>query len=393
MNSKRLLTLLGSICLIIVVISSLVLSACAKQTAPTTPAATTPGATTPSATKPSATTPAATTPAATKPATTPAAQVIKWKLQQICPPNGLFWNKTYVPFVKDIEAATNGRLSITLNPPGALCPDLDIFKAVNTGMIEIGISSPGYQKGFLPEMDAVSLPFGWRHLEDMVMTYLSYGLKEHFEAGYAANGVHLLGFQMRGGSPVISRVPVNRAADWKGKKVRTHTTLAMFLEGLGASTVMIPGAEVYTALASGTVDGATWGAEVTIRDFAWHEVAKYMIYPAIFAACFGYDAYVNPKNWAALSPDMQKIVQMSADTMCLARSYDAEVFASIAAMEEMKKKGLQVCTIPESDYPALLKSAENVWNNIAAKGPGAKKAVQIVTNYLRDAGYTSYKIE
>ncbi|MDD5127272.1 MAG: hypothetical protein PHR43_04145, partial [Dehalococcoidales bacterium] len=153
MTGKKICATAGSICLILVLTLTLVLSACAKPAAPTTPAATTPAATTPAATKPATTTPGATTPATTKPAATPAATVIKWKMEQICAPGSMFVKQLYEPWAKEIEEASGGRLAITVHPPQALCPDLDIFKSVSAGMIEVGLSSLGYHKGFMPEAE------------------------------------------------------------------------------------------------------------------------------------------------------------------------------------------------------------------------------------------------
>ncbi|MDD4860182.1 MAG: TRAP transporter substrate-binding protein DctP [Dehalococcoidales bacterium] len=395
MTGKKLLATVSSSCLILVLLLTLILSACAKQEVqtPTTSAPTTSGATTPAATKPAATTPAATTPAATKPATTPAAQVIKWKMEQICAPGSMFVKQLYEPWAKAIEQESGGRLVITVHPPQALCPDLDIFKSVSAGMIEVGLSSLGYHKGFMPEAEIAVIPLAMRSYEDLLLVYYHYGLKDFLAEGYAKNGVKLIECQANRGTLLISRKPINRVADFKGMKIRTHTTNAMLVEDLGASSLYIPGAEVYTGLATGTADAATWGSESTLRDFAWYEVAPYLIYPLTIYVMLGYDIYVNPAVFDKLSGDLQAIVTNTASDTYMRKSYHYDVYDSMQAKAQMMAKGTKICTIPTEDYPRLTQAAEKVWSSIAGKGDRAKQAVKIVTDYCRDMGYTSYKVQ
>ena len=44
--------------------------------------------------------------------------------------------------------------------------------------------------------------------------------------------------------------------------------------------MVIPGEEMYTALATGVIDGITWGAPADSNAFKLYEVAKYYTMPA-----------------------------------------------------------------------------------------------------------------
>lgn len=80
MKGRKSLALIGSICLILVLVASALFTACAKEAAPTTttPATTTPAPTTPKPTTPAPTTPAPTTPAPTTPTTYKWPASLKW---------------------------------------------------------------------------------------------------------------------------------------------------------------------------------------------------------------------------------------------------------------------------------------------------------------------------
>ena len=199
---------------------------------------------------------------------------------------------------KDIEEMSGGRLKITNFPSGALCPDVDNFESCATGLFEVGISSPGYHRSLIPEIEAINLPMGLRNLDDACMVGYKLGLLDFFRESYAPHGLHLLDIPACRGVFILSTIPIRRAADFEGMKVRTHTTYASWVENMGASTVFIPGAEVYTGLAAGTADAATWGCEATLRDFGWYEVAKYLMHPAALLAMLSYDALAKAEEIA-----------------------------------------------------------------------------------------------
>jgi len=305
----------------------------------------------------------------------------------------MFYNELYVGLCNDVEEMSNGRFAITVSPPGALCPDVEILKSVAAGMIEMGLSSMPYHKGFMPEGEVGLMPWGLRTYEDILLAYYEYGLRDFFKESYANNGVHLLDCQFNRGVIIVSTKPIDSAADYEGMLIRTHGTVAAFVEGLGASTVYIPGGEVYSALATGTVDACTWGSESTIRDFGWYEQAKYFIYPLAISVMLGYDIYVNPDDWDALPPDLQAILAKCVSDTMVRKGYYRDVYDSMLAWQEMEAAGAIRCDIAEKDYPTLMKSAEGVWDTIAAKGPRTKLGVKIVTDYLRSKGYTDYKID
>lgn len=325
-------------------------------------------------------------------ATTDASKTFRWRLQHIEPSTSANY-KIYEQWAKDIDAASAGRLKIRLFPAGSLAPNEEAFDAVGRGQFEMAVSSPGYHRAKIPEIEAVNPPHAYRKLTDLLLIYYKHGLRDFYRESYAAHNIFLLDMAACRGVVLLSTKPVNSVQDLAKLKIRTHTTYAQFVEKLGAKTLFIPGGEVYTGLASGTADAATWGDETTLRDLKWYEVAKYLVYPMLLEAMFSYDTLVNKKAWESLPVDLQVIVQKASGEHIVVGNYLKDMYLKDQSIAEMAKAGVKATHIRQEDYPQLTKAAEAVWASTAAKSPRAKQAIKMITDYFRTQGYTTFKID
>ena len=78
-----------------------------------------------------------------------------------------------------------------------------------------------------------------------------------------------------------SRKPIRTIEDLKGLKLRTSGAWAEIANNLGASTVILPGGEVYPALERGVVDAIEWATPGINIGLGFHKVAKYIILPGV----------------------------------------------------------------------------------------------------------------
>ena len=70
---------------------------------------------------------------------------------------------------------------------------------------------------------------------------------------------------------------VERAIEY-GRQIRALGVYGKYVQKLGASAVVVPGAEMYMAMKLGTIDGAIYGA-TGLQDVKLHEVVKYYTLP------------------------------------------------------------------------------------------------------------------
>ena len=76
---------------------------------------------------------------------------------------------------------------------------------------------------------------------------------------------------------------------------------------LGASPVVLPHGEIYTALEKGVVDGAAFPL-IGVLDYRWYEVAKYLLRPTF--GNLAHSILINLNTWNRLT-DQQKQLMLA----------------------------------------------------------------------------------
>jgi len=320
------------------------------------------------------------------------AQVLKWRMQTHLGSAEINY-KALADFVADAKRMSGGRLDITLYPGGAIVGPNDILDAVGKGVVEMGFATGAYHLGSYPELAIeTGLPMGWRGLSEQMVIWWERGLEEHFRETYKQANIHLLPIQSQSGITMISRKPLNSVKDFKGMKIRGFGQVAKWFQALGASSVYVPGGEIFMGLQLGTFDAAAWGAESAFYEKKFHEVAKYILLPKIIDMHTN-AIYLNLDRWNALPDDLKAIITgaayaASAKTAARMLQEDEQIFEKY-----LKPAGVKYCRMGPSDIEAMSKAAESVWSEIAAASPRAKKGIKIVTDYLREKGHTTYDVE
>jgi TRAP-type C4-dicarboxylate transport system substrate-binding protein len=196
-------------------------------------------------------------------------------------------------FTKGVEAQTKGSIKFIISGPETV-PPFEQLQPASTGVFQLLFTHGIYHygtTGMAVGMDAVRGDLEARRKS---------GLFEAIDKHYQKHGLKLVGLPISAtkGYHIVLRAPVGPNGDLAGRKIRGtpsyHTVIGM----LGASPVVLPGGEVYSALEKGVVDGAAWPASGVLA-MRWYEVAKYMLRPS-----FGLNHYlilVNLNAWNRLS--------------------------------------------------------------------------------------------
>ena len=196
-------------------------------------------------------------------------------------------------FAKGVEAQTKGSIKFIISGPETV-PPFEQLQPASTGVFQMLFTHGIYHygtTGMAVGMDAVRGDLDARRKS---------GLFEAIDKHYQKHGLKLVGLPISAtkGYHIVLRAPVSPNGDLAGRKIRGtpsyHTVIGM----LGASPVVLPGGEVYSALEKGVVDGAAWPASGVLA-MRWYEVAKYMLRPS-----FGRNHYlllVNLNAWNRLT--------------------------------------------------------------------------------------------
>ena len=279
------------------------------------------------------------------------AQVTKWRLQ--CSHDaGTERYPIFKKWLEDVKTASGGRLDIALFPPGGIVKPFDSFEAVSKGVIDAHQSYPAYWRGIDPGMALFSnVPMGMGGVDYLNWYYGGGGL-EIMRRQYAKYNIQVAGVFGSGAEEHYSKVPINSIKDLKGKKGRYSSSAADLMKELGVSVVMLPGGEVYTALATGTIDLADFGDLKTNFDYGFQEITKYIITPGFHEPVSMGEICVNMNAWKKLPDDLKILFEMSVKAMAQDIMTRTEITGA-QTLIKFKEKGITITRLPEEDLAAI----------------------------------------
>jgi TRAP-type C4-dicarboxylate transport system substrate-binding protein len=196
-------------------------------------------------------------------------------------------------FTKGVESATKGSVKFVISGPETV-PPFEQLQPASTGVFQMLFTHGIYHYG------TTGMAVGMDATHGSIEARRKSGLYEAIDKHYNKHGLKLVALPISAtkGYHIVLRAPVSANGDLQGRKIRGTPSYHTVINMLGASPVVLPGGEVYSALEKGVVDGAAWPASGVLA-MRWYEVAKYMLRPS-----FGLSHYlllVNLNTWKALN--------------------------------------------------------------------------------------------
>ncbi|MFQ5814023.1 MAG: TRAP transporter substrate-binding protein DctP, partial [Anaerolineae bacterium] len=256
------------------------------------------------------------------------------------------WFKDYVfnqgmfELQKVLKQRSGGSMTIKWKGGPEVAPPFEQIQPLKDGVFDMLNTSGAYYTQIVPE--AVLMDY----LDGPVSELRKAGVIDLFDkVNQKKAGVKLLGLTSSG-TPyhLFTKKPIKSIKDFNGKKMRGTPTYIPLIEGLGASPVIMPASEIYTALDRGVVDGFAW-PRMGIEQQKLYEVTCCVINPGFWTVRTV--LLMNLKAWEKLSPDQQKLLMESVIKI------EEEMGKRHAAMSEkeidglVKKHNMKVIDLPE----------------------------------------------
>ena len=239
-----------------------------------------------------------------------------------------------------LKAKTNNALDIKTFPDSTLGAFQASISGVRGGTVDMAVSGSANFSGLVPLLSIFDIPFMFK---DTAHAYrvLDGKVGQEMLDKLGEFGLKGLAFWDNGWRELTNnKLPVHKASDVKGLKVRTTGSPAHIeaFKLLGANPVPMPLAELYTALEMKTVDaqehplGVLWSAKL-------YEVQKYLsltnhAYSALIVV-------MNKAKYDSLPPAQQKaLVESAREAGMYQRKLNNDNMAKIVA--DVKKAGMQV---------------------------------------------------
>ncbi len=238
------------------------------------------------------------------PAPTPTSKVIELKFADYLPPVAIPYRDVAVPWSKKIESMTNGRVKFTFFPAESLTKTADMYDAVQVGMADIVHMDVGATPGVFPLSEGLILPMIFDSDEASSATFMEL-VEKYLQATELKNVKVLWTIPIPPANIETNKKLVKTLEDLEGMKLACTSQMTVrILSSMGATPVVIPIVEHYTALERGMVDGQVecWP---TAKTFKILEVTKYRTNCNLWTS--GTLVAMNLDSWNSLPPDIKEI--------------------------------------------------------------------------------------
>jgi len=315
------------------------------------------------------------------------AQIPKYKLrlQTHVPPEDT--KRVMTKFIEMISAMSGGAIEISPFSVGAIVPVREVLDSVGKGTLDMAWYAEGYWWKTIPVTEiGGGLPFVFRDLEEARYFMWVKGFDALLREGYAKHNVHFIASEPY---PIglMTKKPIRKAEDLRGMKLRAFGPMADWLAKMKASTVFIPGGELYTALATGVVEGAHWGDAGPMYVQKFHEVLKNYMMPEPIVGAWN-NLMINMDLWKKFTPEQKAMIETAAMGTTTFLSTNLTRMLSKRSLNEMVAKwNVNVVTLPEPEIEKMRKASLELQSEIAKKDPMCAKAMSMLHDFMKELGY------
>jgi len=300
----------------------------------------------------------------------------QWRMVTTWPKNlpGLGTGAQY--FADQVTKCSNGRLTVQLSAAGEIVPAFESIDAVKAGTVEMGHGCPYYWKGKAPAAQFVSnFPFGLTAQEYNAWYYYGGGDKLCDELYNDAFGCKFLICGNTGVQhPGWSRKEVNTLADFQGLKIRMPGLGGEVMKRLGATVVNLPGNEVPTALAAGTIDWAEWNNPYGEASMGFWRHAKYYYSTGWHEPGTALELFVNKKQWDGL-------VEQCAYSTNVVMLSEFQARSAPILQQFVEKHGVIIKRLSDEQLQKIAEVAAEVLQEITASDAMSKKVFESMNKF------------
>ena len=277
-----------------------------------------------------------------------------------------------------VEKESNGRIKAEVYPASQLGPIPRQIEGTQFGAIQVAVIPPEFFVGVDERFEVMATPgllnsmaHGQRVAADPEVKKLIFSLG-------ANKGLHVTGLFLATPSHIISKTPIRRLEDFKGKKIRIFASDFQFqaMKRLGVTPVAMTLGDVLPAIQQGAIDGAIAALNVYVP-MRFNDAAKYVTEihtPAIFLIIA-----VSRKWYDSLPKDLQQVIDKNAAQETVAINKDAEAF-----VERMRKtwveRGGELIQLPADEQAQLIKTLSSVGPDVSKNKPALAAAFKVVTD-------------
>ncbi len=316
------------------------------------------------------------------------AEVFEWRLSNLGPRVGLPVVVAEA-FEKDVFAMSGGRLKVTTYYAGELVGEMETFQSAASGLAEMAFPyNPAYA-GLIPcaqiEMGLPGADCNQVEQQAWFWEFKDGVVGEIFREAYAEQGTYWINFGNQIPAILVSKEPITGMDDLAGKKVRALGLFGDFMAKVGAQPTAIAFNEIYTAMATGVIDAGCGFNMVDYWDLKFFEICPYLL-PLNVGPGNGGPLVVNMDAWNSLPDDLKAIVEVAAKDNCWLESRAYSYFALtdwLLIQEGGAVVGPAWSTADTDEWRA---GALSLWDDFATKDDYCAQLIPLLKEYMKELG-------
>ena len=281
-------------------------------------------------------------------------------------------------FLAAVEKDSGGRIKGQVYPASQLGSIPRQVEGTQFGSIQCEVVPPEFMVGIDPRFELMAAPGlvdslaqGQKVAQDPAVRKLMLSLG-------ADKGLHGVGLFMSEPSDVVTKNPIRKLSDFKGKKLRIFASQfqSVAFERLGVTPVAMSLGDVLPAIQQGAIDGAVTGMG-PIAHMHFVDAAKYVTMtnqPSIFII-----VEVNKKWYESLPKDLQEIIDKDGAAQSVAIVPTAASFRAKAEESYAASGGEEIKLAPD-EQASLLKTLSSVGADVSKSNLQLAAAYKLVTD-------------
>jgi tripartite ATP-independent transporter DctP family solute receptor len=282
-----------------------------------------------------------------------------------------------------IKERTKGEVDIKVFPSSQLGNARQTVEGVQLGTIEVTIMPGSFLGGFNPLVPILDIPYIMPSHREVARKLRHGKFGQAVLESFRSRGLEPIAMWDGGRKEFTSNKPLSDVSAFKGQRFRVMDSKILIeqFNGLGASAIVIPFGELYTALQNGVIDGQENPLDI-IERMKFFEVQKNLLvtdHGAITEVILA-----NPAWWAKLPEGHREIVKGAfvevAAQVEREKAADAE-----RSLEFFKKQGLNVRIASEAEREKIRAAAYPKARDayIAMAGAGGRKLIELYEAELK----------
>lgn len=288
-------------------------------------------------------------------------------------------------FKELIEEETDGRISVDIYTAGTLGTNMDVLQSLQTGAIELAITSPGFSGDVIPESNIMSIPFLFSDNLEVNKKVLneSEALYGPLAEKYEEKGLTPFKFWLEGFMWWTGNQQITTPDEMEGVKLRTMPSnlIISSYEYMGASPQDTDSGEIYTMLQTKGID-AQENPLFYIVNSNFLEVQDYLmdsrhhIYTTVTAA--------NQDFFEGLSEEDQEIIRDVVEEVN-EWSFTMQDEEAEKALEAAQEEDIEIIELTSEQREAFKELSLPVRDDYAAESDTAKEILETLEKEIEEA--------